>query len=424
MLDARKVKAEKPRNIKKRNQKAIVALLQNSTEMTIPEIAERLELSRTSATQIVNELCREKVLREVGTRESTTSGGKPPKLYSMNASFRYTIIVTIGNNFVGCHMANMKCRVTHERRRELPDIGGSGGWTLAVEIVAEEVKRLLKESGIRRDQICMMVVGCGGVVDRKRGVCMFPIGTKRQNDFPVSEALQRRLQFPFPIIVDNVGRFLGYAELVEDPALSHKTVASIFMHAQGGVGGCVIEKGELLYGRHGYQGEFGHLLVETSHARTCVCGNSGCLESMISPESLRDIWETHEGRYPEHMLDEKRAGDIREIFSEAGKGNPLARAIVDEAAVYVARAIYDIVLMYDPQQIILQGLLAFGGDYFENRLCELIRLFPSYGNAGYSTVTYSKISDTDEGFVTGAALYALNTCLFGDKYLLEKGVWR
>ena len=54
MLDARKVKAEKPRNIKRRNQKAIVALLQNSAEMTIPEIADRLELSRTSATQIVN----------------------------------------------------------------------------------------------------------------------------------------------------------------------------------------------------------------------------------------------------------------------------------------------------------------------------------------------------------------------------------
>lgn len=60
MLDARKVKAEKPRNIKRRNQKAIVALLQNNTEMTIPEIAERLELSRTSATQIVNELCKER----------------------------------------------------------------------------------------------------------------------------------------------------------------------------------------------------------------------------------------------------------------------------------------------------------------------------------------------------------------------------
>ena len=35
-------------------------------------------------------------------------------------------------------------------------------------------------------------------------------------------------------------------------------------------------------------------------------------------------------------------------------------------------------------------------------------------------VTYSKINDSDEGFITGAALYALNSCLFGDKYLLDK----
>jgi len=416
MLDARKVKAEKPRNIKRRNQKAIVALLQNNTEMTIPEIAERLELSRTSATQIVNELCKEKVLKKVGTRDATTAGGKPPRVFSMNASFRYTIIVTIGNDFISCNISNMKCRVIQKRVR---DISKWNGWNLAMEVTVAEVRLLLKESGIRKEQICMMVVACGGVVDRKRGVCMFPIGTKRRNDFPVCEFLRTELQFSFPIIIDNVGRFLGYAELLEDPSLNHKTVAALFMHSAGSVGGCVIEKGELLYGRHGYQGEFGHLLVETHQGRACVCGNDGCLESMMSPESLRVIWKKHEAAYPSVILDRRKAGDIREVFREANGGNPLARVMVDEFAVYVARAIYNIVLMYDPQQIILQGLLAYGGEYFEKKLNDLVRIFPSYGNAETGIVTYSKISDSDGGFITGAALYALNTCLFGDKYLFD-----
>ena len=420
MLDARKVKAEKPRNIKRRNQKAIVALLQNSAEMTIPEIADRLELSRTSATQIVNELCREKVLKKVGTRDSTTAGGKPPRVFSMNASFRYTIIVIIGNDFISCNISNMKCRVIQRRVRELSDLGRWNGWNLAMEVTADEVKLLLKESGIRKEQICMMVVACGGVVDRKRGVCMFPIGTKRMNDFPVCEFLRAKLQFSFPIMIDNVGRFLGYAELLEDPSLNHKTVAALFMHSTGSVGGCVIEKGELLYGRHGYQGEFGHLLVETNQGRRCVCGNDGCLESMMSPESLRSIWKKYEAAYPHNALDSRKAGDIREVFLEANSGNLLARVMVDEFAVYVARAIYNIVLMYDPQQIILQGLLAYGGEYLEKKLNDLVRIFPSYGNADTGLVTYSKINDSDEGFITGAALYALNSCLFGDKYLLDK----
>ena len=419
MLDARKVKAEKPRNIKRRNQKAIVALLQNNTEMTIPEIAERLELSRTSATQIVNELCKEKVLKKVGTRDATTAGGKPPRVFSMNASFRYTIIVTIGNDFISCNISNMKCRVIQKRVRDIADISKWNGWNLAMEVTVAEVRLLLKESGIRKEQICMMVVACGGVVDRKRGVCMFPIGTKRRNDFPVCEFLRTELQFSFPIIIDNVGRFLGYAELLEDPSLNHKTVAALFMHSAGSVGGCVIERGELLYGRHGYQGEFGHLLVETHQGRACVCGNDGCLESMMSPESLRAIWKKHEAAYPSVSLDRRKAGDIREVFREANGGNPLARVMVDEFAVYVARAIYNIVLMYDPQQIILQGLLAYGGEYFEKKLNDLVRIFPSYGNAETGIVSYSKISDSDGGFITGAALYALNTCLFGDKYLFD-----
>ena len=135
MLDARKVKAEKPRNIKRRNQKAIVALLQNNTEMTIPEIAERLELSRTSATQIVNELCKEKVLKKVGTRDATTAGGKPPRVFSMNASFRYTIIVTIGNDFISCNISNMKCRVIQKRVRDIADISKWNGWNLAMEVI-------------------------------------------------------------------------------------------------------------------------------------------------------------------------------------------------------------------------------------------------------------------------------------------------
>ena len=59
----------------------LISKLQNNTEMTIPEIAERLELSRTSATQIVNELCKEKVLKKVGTRDATTAGGKPPRVF-------------------------------------------------------------------------------------------------------------------------------------------------------------------------------------------------------------------------------------------------------------------------------------------------------------------------------------------------------
>lgn len=420
MLDARKVKAEKPQNIRWRNESAIVALLQNNAEMTISEIAETLELSKTAATQTVNGLCREGVLRKVGIRDSAKTGGKPPRVFSMNESFRYTIVSIIGNDFIQCGIANMKCRILYSRKKNSIKYGQVGGWQAAVNTITIMVGQLLKESEITLDQICMMVVCCGGVVDRKTGVSMFPIGSKRENDFPISDILKKCFHNEFPVIVDNVGRFIGYAELLENPFLTSKNIVALFLHPSGGLGGCVIERGELLYGRHGYQGEFGHLLVETHHGRRCVCGNYGCLESMISMDAIKEMWKRMKHQFPQCTLKEGENGDIVGIFAKANEENPLAMAIVDQVALYVSRAVYNILLMYDPQLIILQGLLAYGGIYFMKKIEEFMKIFPSYGNAQQVSIVYSKISDAEEGFVTGAALYALNTWLFGNKYLPDR----
>lgn len=420
MLDVRRVKAEKPQNIRWRNESSIVALLQNNTEMTISEIAEKLELSRTAATQTVNGLCKEGVLKEVGMRVSSASGGKPPRVFSMNDSFRYTIEVIIGNDFIQCCIANMKCSILYSRREKNLKFGQVCGWEAAIETIMTMVEELLEESGITVDQICMMVVCCGGIVDRKNGISTFPIGTKKENNFPLGKELIRKFKGAFPVVVDNVGRFIGYAELLVNPSLASKNVVTLFLHPSGGVGGCVIERGILLYGQHGYQGEFGHLLVETHHGYRCVCGNYGCLESMISSESIQKMWESMKYQFPDSILTEGEKGDISGIFFKANEGNSLAMAVVDQIAVYVSRAIYNIYLMYDPQLIILQGVLSCGGTYFLKKLEEFVQIFSAYGNVEEKDIVYSKLSDTDEGFVTGAALYALNTWLFGNKYLPDR----
>ena len=58
----------------------------------------------------------------------------------MNASFRYTIIVTIGNGFISCNISNMKCRVISERVRDIADISKWNGWNLAMEVTVAEVR--------------------------------------------------------------------------------------------------------------------------------------------------------------------------------------------------------------------------------------------------------------------------------------------
>ena len=58
------IKAEKQRNIKWRNERAIVMLLKQNSEMTIPEIAEKLKAAGIRVTTI--EKLRDRAYAEVG----------------------------------------------------------------------------------------------------------------------------------------------------------------------------------------------------------------------------------------------------------------------------------------------------------------------------------------------------------------------
>ena len=129
------IKAEKQRNIKWRNERAIVMLLKQNSEMTIPEIAEKLELSRTAATKTITELCSEGLLKEVGIREATVLGGKPPRLYSLNASYKYTFILLIGNNHISTCIADMSCNIVASNTVTKPGLTGATRWDDLMDIV-------------------------------------------------------------------------------------------------------------------------------------------------------------------------------------------------------------------------------------------------------------------------------------------------
>ena len=103
-----------------------------------------------------------------------------------------------------------------------------------------------------------------------------------------------------------------------------------------------------MYGRHGYQGS-----LATFWWRRIKAGGAS-VERWLSGEHdvtriLTLHLEKYEAAYPHNALDSRKAGDIGKFFLEANSGNLLAGAVVDEFAVYMARAIYNIVLMYDPQ---------------------------------------------------------------------------
>lgn len=120
----------------------------------------------------------------------------------------------------------------------------------------------------------------------------------------------------------------------------HKNIVFLDMSSEG-IGIINAYDGEI---NKAIAGEFGHTVV-TGGEHTCFCGNVGCLESVCSVSYI-------EGRYRELSGE---AVCIAEIHKRACGGNKIAQQVIDEACGYMSAAIINIIMIFEPDLIIVNA---------------------------------------------------------------------
>ena len=104
-----------------------------------------------------------------------------------------------------------------------------------------------------------------------------------------------------------------------------------------GFGLCV--DGHLLSGKHGNAGHAGHLLMDPAGQTRCGCGNLGDLESLISGMNVsRGL-----------------ALDTPALFAAAREGSAAALELVQAAARWFGRALYNLVVTLDTRVFVVGG---------------------------------------------------------------------
>jgi glucokinase len=118
-----------------------------------------------------------------------------------------------------------------------------------------------------------------------------------------------------------------------------------------GFGLCV--DGRLLRGKNGNAGHAGHMLLSEHSAARCGCGNYGDVEALISGQNL----EAQFGR------------SASELFNAARAGEPAAARIVDAAAAWFGRALYNVTAVLDIQTFVIGGSVwQHHGDWLQARV--------------------------------------------------------
>jgi glucokinase len=140
-----------------------------------------------------------------------------------------------------------------------------------------------------------------------------------------------------------------------------------------GLGSGIYINDNIVYGEHGYAGEFGHIRV-IPYGRECKCGRKGCLETYASASGVvRSFHELASENKINSNLNTYENITAEDIFSEAQNGDLFAIEIVDYTAEILGSSLADFCAFSDPKAFILFGGIAQSGDFFKNKVEEELK---------------------------------------------------
>jgi len=128
-----------------------------------------------------------------------------------------------------------------------------------------------------------------------------------------------------------------------------------------GIGGGVVSEGRLVRGAHGFAGEIGHLVIDTSGPR-CPCGKRGCWERYASGAGVarlaREAATAGRLRALVEQLGDAEAVRGEDVTHAAAAGDREALAVLEEVGWWLALGLSNLAAVLDPACFVLGGGLA------------------------------------------------------------------
>ncbi|MGB9742728.1 MAG: ROK family protein [bacterium] len=255
------------------------------------------------------------------------------------------------------------------RRRLRTVVNESPGATL--ERIARTALALAKNRTVQA-----FGIGIAGLVDHENGFVFTSPNLPNWERVPVKDLLSRLTRLP--VFCANDANAVALGEWRFGAARGASNVLCLTLGT--GVGTGIIAENRLLLGARGYAGELGHTVI-IPEGVSCPCGNRGCLERYVGAQAIvercRRLLRTQQrriattrnqltlfggGEQLSLLFDlinyDYRRLTPREIGIAARRGDKLALQTVQETGRLLGLAIYNAVMILDPELVVLGGGLS------------------------------------------------------------------
>ena len=137
-----------------------------------------------------------------------------------------------------------------------------------------------------------------------------------------------------------------------------------------GIGGAIILDGKLWFGASGFAGEFGHITIDAEGVE-CVCGNTGCLETVASAPNI--VRRANERLYRDNTsslskLALNRDFTAADIAREAKNGDDFALLMIERTGKYIGAAVASVINLLNIERIVLGGGVMEAGELILNAI--------------------------------------------------------
>ena len=223
--------------------------------------------------------------------------------------------------------------------------------------VADSIKMRMESQGIGKADVLGVGIGAPGPIDAD-GVVHAAVNLG-WGVFNVSETLSGLLD-GITVKSGNDANVAALGEMWKGGGQGYKNMVAVTLGT--GVGGGIINNGEILCGAVGAGGEIGHIHVEDAEEESCNCKNKGCLEQYASATGIvrlakRKLSESSE----ESVLREEKLS-AKSVFDAVKAGDKVAEQIAEQFGYYLGKGLAAVAGVVNPEAFVIGGGVSKAGE--------------------------------------------------------------
>lgn len=337
---------------------SLLEAVRSGKASTRPELVECSGLGRNVVAQRVSTLQEAGLFREGNLARS--NGGRAPRRITFCAEAGLILSAQLGATSLAVAISDLAGNLSHVH---VEDADITDGPEVALSRVNELFAKMLsaREGGA---MVWGIGIGLPGPVEFATGQPVVPPIMPGWNGFDVRAYFSSR--YNAPVWADNDVNLIALGELRS--GLAKSDLDFICLKVGSGIGAGLVSQGRLHRGAQGSAGDIGHIVSSDSSAVVCRCGKRGCLEALAGGTAVgkrgEQVARAGNSALLAARLHASGSVSAEDVADAAGRGDAVARDLLQESAAMVGEAVSTLVNLFNPSLVLLCGGVIGAGDFY------------------------------------------------------------